>query len=479
MTAVVDPLKRDRWARLRFALIGPLLAAPPQAGELQAALRELAAKSWRHPTTGHDVRFGVSTLERWYYQARRSVDPVATLRNRLRGNIGRFPSLSPGAVEGLIHQYREHPGWTAQLHFDNLRVALAGSDSPLASYPTVRRYLKAHGMFRQARPQRATAGAVLARDRLEQLEVRSFEVDHVSALWHLDFHHGSRKVLNRAGGWVKPMLLGVIDDRSRLVCHLQWYLDETAQSLVHGLSQAFMKRGLPRALMTDNGAAMLADETVSGLATLGIVHQTTLPYSPYQNAKQESFWGRVEGRLMAMLEGESALTLDLLNQATQAWVEQEYHRTIHTEIGTTPLAHYLAGPNVRRDCPGSAQLAAAFRVEVARRQRRSDGTVSLAGERFEIPAPYRHLTVVHLRYARWDLSQVDLCDPRTGTALCPVKPLDKSANADGQRRRLTPVTINLSPLPPSGIAPLLRQLLADYAATGLPPAYLPTDKDPA
>jgi putative transposase len=47
--------------------------------------------------------------------------------------------------------------------------------------------------------------------------------------------------------------------------------------------------------MTDNGAAMLADETVSGLP-LGVVHQTTLPYSPYQNAKQESFWGRVEGR---------------------------------------------------------------------------------------------------------------------------------------------------------------------------------------
>ena len=34
-----------------------------------------------------------------------------------------------------------------------------------------------------------------------------------------------------------------------------------------------------------------------------------------------------------------------------------------------------------------------------------------------------------------------------------------------------------SPLPSSGMAPLLRQLIADYAATGLPPAYLPTDKD--
>jgi len=274
------------------------------------------------------------------------------------------------------------------------------------------------------------------------------------------------------GDWVTPMLMGVIDDRSRLVCHLQWYLDETAQSLIHALCQAFMKRGLPRALMTDNGSAMLAEETTTGLAALGVLHQTTLPYSPYQNAKQESFWGRVEGRLMAMLEGDASLTLDALNLATQAWVEQEYHRSHHSEIGTTPLARYLAGPNVRRDCPTTAVLTGAFRIEVKRRQRRSDGTVSLAGTRFEIPSLYRHLADVHLRYARWDLSRVDLVEPRTGVILCSVKPLDKSANANGQRRRLNPAAIDLSPLPPSGIAPLLRQLLADYSSSGLPPAYL-------
>ena len=481
MGSTIDPPRRDALARLRFAIIGPLLAAPLGAGELRSALRALAGKPWRHPDSGREVRFGVSTLERWYYAARRAPDPVAALRNRLRGTLGRFKSLTPEAIALLGAQYREHPGWTMQLHFDNLQVALAGSASPMASYPTLRRYLKAHGMFRQARPQRATDGALLARDRLERLEVRSFEVDHVSALWHLDFHHGSRKVLTHAGVWVKPLLLGVIDDRSRLICHLQWYLDETAQSLIHGLSQAFMKRGLPRALMTDNGAAMLAEETVAGLARLGVVHQTTLPYSPYQNAKQESFWGRIEGRLMAMLEGEAGLTLDLLNQTSQAWVEQEYHRAVHSEIDTTPLARYLAGPNVRRDCPESAALVAAFRIEVARRQRRSDGTVSLAGGRFEIPARYRHLDVVHLRYARWDLRRVDLVEPRTGALLCLVRPLDKSANADGQRQRLTPVSTDASPtkpLPPAGIAPLLRQLLADYAATGLPPTYLPMPHAP-
>ena len=184
---------------------------------------------------------------------------------------------------------------------------------------------------------------------------------------------------------------------------------------------------------------------------------------------------------MAMLEGEASVTLDLLNQATQAWVEQEYHRTRHSELGATPLARYLAGPNVRRDCPTAATLAAAFRIEVGRRQRRSDGTVSLAGTRFEIPAAYRHLVQVHLRYARWDLTRVDLVDARTGQILSPLRPLDKSANADGQRRTLTPITARVTdsvPTPPSGMAPLLRQLIADYAATGLPPAYLPTtDKD--
>jgi transposase InsO family protein len=274
-----DPLKRERWARLRFSIIGPLLAAPPEPGALHAELAALATKAWRHPDSGLDVCFGLSTIERWYYTARRASDPVAELRNRLRPK-GRFFSMTPLAIDTLHRQYREHPGWTAQLHYDNLGVALP--EEPLSSYVTVGRYLKAQGMFRQARPKRQSDGALLARDRLEQREVRSFELDHVSALWHLDFHHGSRKVLTRAGSWEKPLLLCIMDDRSRLVCHLQWYLDETAQSLIHGLSQAFMKRGLPRALMTDNGAAMLAEETESGLARLGVLHPTTLPYSPYQ-----------------------------------------------------------------------------------------------------------------------------------------------------------------------------------------------------
>ena len=53
--------------------------------------------------------------------------------------------------------------------------------------------------MRRRTPRRSTEEAIAARDRLEQREVRSYEVEHVLQLMHLDFHHGSRKVLTRRG----------------------------------------------------------------------------------------------------------------------------------------------------------------------------------------------------------------------------------------------------------------------------------------
>ena len=44
----------------------------------------------------------------------------------------------------------------------------------------------------------------------------------------------------------------------------------------------------------------------------------------------------------------------------------------------------------------------------------------LEGQRFEIPSRYRNLETVHLRYARWDLSRVDMVDPRNDQILCAI-----------------------------------------------------------
>lgn len=474
--------RRDHWAQFRFSVVGPLLAAPPGRGDLRAEIARLVEKLWRHPATGEPFHPSFSTIERWYYCALgASRDPVGALGGRIRKDRGRQRSFSLELRQALAEQYRAHASWSYKLHADNLAALVCGDAKfgPLPSYSTVRRHMKALGMFKHKRkPARGRPGAERAERRFEQLETRSFEAEYVNGLWHADFHHGSRRVLTREGSGKKPILLGFVDDRSRLACHLQWYLDETAESFVHGLAQAIQKRTLPRALMTDNGKAMLAAEVQQGLLDLGIVHETTLPYSPHQNAKQENLWATVEGRLMAMLEGVEELTLERLNEATQAWVELDYNRKVHSEIGCPPIERWIAGPEVGRPSPTSEALRRAFRAESGRSQRRTDGTISIARRRFEIPSRYRHFERLLVRYARWDLRSVDLIDPHTKVVLCPLYPLDKTANADGRRRRIDPPSSESSSsqdaaLAPSGLAPLLRKLMEEYAATGLPPAYLP------
>jgi len=115
-------------------------------------------------------------------------------------------------------------------------------------------------------------------------------------------------------------------------------------------------------------------------------------------------------------------------------------------------------------------------MEVTRTQRRSDGTVSLDGRRFELPSQFAHLKRPRLRYARWDLANVDLVDARTGAVLCPLYPVDKNANASGERR-LKKTSVTTAPQPRDEVAPLLSKLMAEFAATGLPPPYLPDEPD--
>jgi transposase InsO family protein len=425
------------------------------------------------------MRFGTSTIERWYHRARQAtVDPVGVLRRKVRKDVGR-KDISEPLQAALRIQHAAHPSWSFQLHYDNLKaIAERGTElGRVPSYSTVRRWMKSVGLHRRRQlSSLRTPGTERAEARLEAREVRSYENPYVNGLWHLDFHHGRKKVLVPSGEYVTPIALGILDDCSRLGCHVQWYLGETAEHLVHGFSQACQKRGLPRSAMSDQGSAMKSAEFREGLARLGIQQEMTLPRSPYQNGKQESFWGQLEGRLVAMLENVPDLTLAVLNEATQAWIELEYNRKEHSEIGESPVQRYLNRKDVGRPCPSSEELRLAFCAEEVRLQRRSDGTISLNGQRFEVPSRFRHLERVVVRYASWNLERVHLVDERTSAVLDRIYPLDRARNADGLRRSLEPTTGSASPAPTPVMAPLLSKLMSDYAATGLPPAYLPKDE---
>jgi putative transposase len=177
-------------------------------------------------------------------------------------------------------------------------------------------------------------------------------------------------VLHARGQWQRPLALGILDDHSRLCCHLQWYLSETAEDLVHGLSQAIQKRGLPRALMTDNGAAMIAEEVSEGLLAAGDRPRNDAALQPLPERQAGGFLGDLEGRLMEMLEGVSELTLDFLNRPRRPGSKWSTTGASTARLGCSPVERFARAPDVLRASPSS---------------RRSAGSVSQANH--AAPAP--------------------------------------------------------------------------------------------
>ena len=93
-----------RWARFRFSVIGELLSCPPEKSQLQEAIRRLAKNNYRHPIDpNRRIRFGASTIERWYYKARAAQDPISALGRKIRSDAGKRWSVSEPGNFGDVH----------------------------------------------------------------------------------------------------------------------------------------------------------------------------------------------------------------------------------------------------------------------------------------------------------------------------------------------------------------------------------------
>ena len=147
----------DRWARLRFWIIGPYWRRHPNKANCASGFRRWPGR-WKHPVNGTMIRFSCA-LERWYYLAK-----VPGIRSWCcaAGAV----TTPDGHAVCLPHSSRRSRrstssiGWTAQLHYDNL-LALAQEDADLGEIPaygTVRRYLKTRGYHRKRLPRRDTPG---------------------------------------------------------------------------------------------------------------------------------------------------------------------------------------------------------------------------------------------------------------------------------------------------------------------------------
>ncbi len=125
--STTQPSMWRRWGQFRFSVIGELLSSPLPKGQLQKAFQRLAQKIYQHPIDpGRKLTLGASTIERWFYKAQNTDDPVAVLGRKVRSDAGIRWSMRDAVLKELKAQYKMYPRWNIQLHYDNLKVVESG-----------------------------------------------------------------------------------------------------------------------------------------------------------------------------------------------------------------------------------------------------------------------------------------------------------------------------------------------------------------
>ena len=405
----VDPV-----ALFRLSVLGPLVSRERlEHGELQRIIRELALREYAIPGSRRCL-IGEKTIEAWYYAFRR--DGIEGLVPKSRNDRG-VSKLPVAVQEAVLAAKRENPKRSIRQLPHLLERAGTVARGTL-SRSAIHRLLRQHGLSRVAAPVPE--------------EHRRFVAEHANAIWYGDVMHGPTVTVK--GQRRKVYLVSLMDDASRLIAHSAFCLGETALDIEGVLKQAVLKRGLPRKLVVDNGAAYRA-ATLQGIcARLDIRLIYCRPYAPEGKGKLERWHRTFRDHFLSELDHSRLNDLDDLNARLWAWIEQVYHRRPHGGLdGQTPLERYQQDlPKIRLLGHKAARLDALFRHRVARKVRK-DGTVSYQGQNFEVPYELAGKTV-QLVVDPHAETVVGVEDAQ-GQSLGMATPLDTTANAHRRRRR--------------------------------------------
>ena len=117
-----------------------------------------------------------------------------------------------------------------------------------------------------------------------------------------------------------------------------------------------------------------------GSASLQISLRYATAYRPEGTGKVERFNRTV--RMQFLPDIAEGIPLEELNVRWQKYLDEQYHRRIHSSTGQTPLQRYLDDAHLLRGAPN--QLPDYFRYR-EQRTVSNDRTVRLAGRLYQVP----------------------------------------------------------------------------------------------
>lgn len=359
-----DPLRpRDHAeavALFRAEIVGAICHREMSRGELAIAIRTIAECRYRPPGRRASKRFGISTLERWYYAYRRG--GLEALRPSPRSDRGRARELTDAQRALLLEIRREHP---------------------LATVPVILRTLVADGRLAQgavsaSTVQRLYREAGLPRGHRSDGHTRlRWQAEHAGALWHGDVCHGSAL---RVGDTTKPLRIhALLDDASRFVVALEAHHSEREDDMLGIFLGALRRHGAPDALYLDNGSTYRGDALRLACERLGVTLIHARPGDAPARGKMERFWRTLR---QGCLDHLGTMTqLHDVQARLLAFLDEHYQRAPHGGLyGKLPADAWATAITRPIDEP---TLAAALTTRTRRRVRR-DGTFDVDGTPWQL-----------------------------------------------------------------------------------------------
>jgi transposase InsO family protein len=377
----------EKIALFRYGLIAPLVLEPLPRGELTRRAQEIAARHYEIPGSQR-TSVTIDTLLDWALRYRRG--GFEALAPKPRQDRGQSRTISPQLADLIERLKRENPHRTGATL---LRELALSSDQGTAglSASTLYRFLKQRGLTQ--------------RQLLASPAHKKFEAEHSNQIWQSDMLYGPY-VQRPGGGKRQAFLHATLDDASRLIPHAQFYADQGLDTFLDCLRQAVAARGLPVRLYVDNAKVYRSPQLARIAASLGILIVHTPPYQPEGRGKIERFFRSVREQFLANLDRKQTLTLEDLNQRLWAWIDNAYHRSEHSALGTTPLLRWQRDIEHIRQLPPATDLRRLFFHRLDRVVRR-DSTFLLQNRFYEAPTDLSGETI-EVRFDPLDPASVEI-----------------------------------------------------------------------
>jgi putative transposase len=416
---IMDEEKKREVGIFRFGVIHDFVNVDTlDRGEQERLLMEKCDRKWAIPYSSR-TRLTRSTILRWIKAYKESNGKLESLYPSSRADRGVSRGMDEETALALIGLRKEMPKATVAVLMETMEKRRLVSPGVKLNLSTVYRFLHQHNLmrFKEGKPA----------DR------RKFEVELPNDLWQSDVMHGP--MVEVEGKNRKSYLIAFIDDHSRLVPHGEFYLNERLDSYLDALEQALLKRGLPRKLYLDNGAAFRSKHLAHVAASLGIALIHARPYKPQGKGKIERYFRTVR---MQFLPGFRGKNLGDLNEAFDLWLNDIYHQRKHSSTGQSPFERFTAHMECLRVAP--KDLKDYFRKPDWRRVAR-DRTVVLNGRLYEAPVDLIGKQVL-LLFHRHQPEQVEIFYDQQSYGF--LKLLDLHVNARVRRDKYSGTEIRIS-----------------------------------